>query len=304
MVRSAFRLALVPLLLGATLPAVEARIEEARRHLAAGKAEEAIQAFREAARIDPRSAVAHNALGSLLNRNGFYPEALAHAEAAVALEPGNARFRYNRGVVLAEHGRFAEAIADFDIAVGAHPDLAYAWLERGAARLALGQAAAARQDWERAQTADPQLVWTHWYPATLDILEGRYADAARGFDRVATAEPDFAPAALWRVIAHGRAGRPMETPVVGSTEWPAPVLDLFRGTLSAERLLALAAEDRASGDRRRVGEAHYFIAQRALIAGRREEAIAHLEQALAIPAPRHVWKLSAEAELRRLAASP
>ena len=278
----------------------QSRIEEARSFLAQGRAAEAIAAFEQAARLEPGNAAARNALGSLLNSAGRYAEALPHAQAAVALDPANGRYRYNRGVVLAEHGRFAEAIADFDLAISAHPDLTYALLERGAARLSLGGVEAAREDWARARANEPQLIWTIWYPATADILEGRYAEAAASFDRVAAAEPGFAPAQLWRAIAHGRAGSPIALPPIGGGDWPAPVLDLYRGTMTADRLLAIAAADRASGDRRREGEAHYFIAQHALIDGRREAAAEHFRRALAIDAPRHVWKLSAEAELRRL----
>jgi tetratricopeptide (TPR) repeat protein len=263
-----------------------------------------IASHREAVRLDPRNAAARNALGSLLNSLGHYAEALPHVEEAVLLEPANPRFRYNRGVVLAEHGRFAQAIADFDLALAALPDLTYAWLERGAARYASGQVDGARADWARAREIAPELIWTVWYPATADLVEGRYAAAAAAFDRVMAAEPGFAPAAVWSVAAHARAGTPIAVPAASSAEWPAPVLEFQRGALAAERLLELAREDRVSGDRRREGEAHYFIAQHLLAAGRREEATRHLRSALAAPAPRHIWKTSAQAELDRLGAVP
>ncbi len=281
------------------IPPAQAAIETARRLLAEGRSAEAIAAFRQAIALDPANAAAHNALGSLLNSAGHYAEALPHAEAAARLEPGNARYRYNRGVVRAEHGRFAEAIADFDHALAAHPELAYAWLERGAARLSLGDGAGAERDWAEAGKRDPQLVWVEWYRATGAFVAGRYADAAAGFDRVAAAEPGFAPAPLWRTIAHGRAGTPIAAAAAG-TEWPAPVLDFARGAITAERLLAIAGEDRASGDRRRIGEALFFLGQLALIAGRDGAAVGYFRRALEIVAPRHVWKISAVRELRLL----
>lgn len=277
-----------------------AKVKEARALLSEGKADEAVAAFREAVKLDPKNAAAHNALGSLLNSSGHYASALPHAEAAVELDPANARYRYNRGVVRAEHGRFAEAIADFDVALAAHPHLAYAWLERGAAKLSTGDREGAWRDWEAAGTADPKLIWTHWYRATGDFVEGRFAEAAKGFDRVAEAEPDFMPARLWQVVAHGRAGRIVLPAQTEGTDWPAPVIRQFLGQITADELLREAAEDGISGDRRRVAEAHFFLAQQALVGDDLAAARDQLKKALAIPVPRHVWRIAAERDLQRL----
>ena len=301
--RAIFGIAAALILAGNAPPASEAaaaKVVEARSLLADGRSQEALAIFREAVRLDPNHAGAHNALGSLLNRSGHYAEALPHAERAVALDPGNARYRYNRGVVRAEHGRFTEAIADFDAALAAHPDLTYAWLERGAAKLSLNDSAGARADWRKAAETDAKLIWPAWYAATGEIVDGRFAEAAAAFDRVAEAEPGFVPAKLWRAIAHGRAGKPIEVPEPGSGEWPAPVLDYLRGRISADALIRLAGEDLASGDKRRVAEAHFFMAQRALIQGDRAGAVTQLRKALAIPTPRHVWRIVAERDLARL----
>jgi tetratricopeptide (TPR) repeat protein len=280
--------------------ASKAKFEEARALLASGRSTEAIPILREATRLDPKNAAAHNALGSVLNSSGQYAEALPHAEAAVALDPANGRYRYNRGVVRAEHGRFAEAIADFDAALAAHADLTYAWLERGAAKLSLGDREGARRDWEAAGNADPKLIWTQWYRATGDFVEGRYVEAAKGFDRVAESEPGFAPAKLWQALAHGRAGATVVPSEPDGSDWPAPVIRQLLGKMSAEQLLQEAAKDRISGDRRRVAEAHFFLAQQALIRNDRSVAIGHLEKALAIQSPRHVWRIAAERDLRLL----
>ncbi len=78
------------------------------------------------------------------------------------------------------------------------------------------------------------------------------------------------------------------------------MLDLFRGTLDEAGLLAIAADDRMSGDARRTGEALVFLGQHALLAGRRDAAADYFRRALAVSAPRHVWKLIAERELAAL----
>jgi tetratricopeptide (TPR) repeat protein len=276
------------------------RLQEANRLLSAGKTEEALVQLREAVAAEPGNGRARHGLGSILNALGHYPEALRHAEAAVAAEPDNGRFRYGLGVVLAEHGRFAEAVDNFDKALAAHPDLTYAWLERGAARLALGDGAGATSDWAKARETAPTLIWTQWYPATSDFLAGRYEAAAAAFEKVAKAEPGFAPAPVWAHIARRRAGGRADVLNSATRDWPAPVLDHFAGGISGERLLALAAEDKKSGDARRLGEAHFFMGQKALIDGDRASAKAHFQRAIAVDAPRHVWKLAAERELARL----
>ena len=275
-------------------------MEQAQALASSGDAKGAIAAFRALVEANPKDAAAQNALGSLLNSSGLYAEALEHVEAAVALEPKNDRFRYNRGVVLAEHGRFVEAIRDFNLAIAEHPDMTYAWLERGAAKLSLGNVAGARDDWRKARESDPKLVWVDWYEATGDFLDGRFADAARRFDRVAKAEPGFVPAQLWRVIAHARAGTPIGNPTISGSDWPAPVLEHRSGRLSRAELLAIAKADKDSGDRRREAEALYFLGQFELMAGRPHAAAGYFKSALAIPSPRHVWRISAERELRKI----
>jgi len=290
----------VGLALAASSQATEPTIEQAQALASSGDTKGAIEAFRAMVEANPKDGAAHNALGSLLNSSGHYAEALEHVEAAVALEPKNAKFRYNRGVVLAEHGRFAEAIRDFNLAIAEHPDLTYAWLERGAAKLSLGNAAGARDDWRKARESDPKLVWVEWYEATDDFVEGRFAEAAKGFDRVGDAEPGFVPAQLWRIIAHARAGRPIANPIPSGSDWPAPVLEYRLGRISQDQLISLAKQDKDSGDRRREAEALYFLGQFELIAGRPAAAAGFFERALAIPSPRHVWRMSAERELAKI----
>lgn len=275
-------------------------IAEARQLLASGKSEEAIVAFEAALRLDPRNGAAHNGLGSLLNAAGRYAEALPHAEAAVAADPDNGRYLYTRGLVRAEHGRFDEAVADFDRAIAAFPDMTYAYLERSAAKLSLDDWTGAEADWELARKSDPSLIWTHWYPAMGDFIAGNYSGAAEALDRVAADQPDFLAASLWRYLAHGRTGNRLPIARSANRDWPASAIDYLQGRISARRLMAIAKEDRMSGDPRRVGEAYFFMAQHALMRFRFKEAEKLFRRAIAVDAPRHVWKISAERELQQL----
>ncbi|MEO7602604.1 MAG: hypothetical protein ABIS39_05005 [Sphingomicrobium sp.] len=160
--------------------------------------------------------------------------------------------------------------------------------------------AGARADWAKAAQSDPKLIWVHWYEATGEFVGGRFVKAAAGFDRVAAAEPGFVPAKLWRAIAHGRVGTAQAIEDPESADWPAPALRYFRKEIDQAALLKVAGEDHVSGDSRRIAEAHFFLAQRALIDQDRAAARDHLRRALAIPSPRHVWRIAAERDLKQL----
>ena len=78
------------------------------------------------------------------------------------------------------------------------------------------------------------------------------------------------------------------------------MLGYFAGTVTSDQLLAAAADDRKSGDARRTGEAHFFMGQKELIDGHLDSARDHFRKAIAVQAPRHIWKMAAERELQRL----
>jgi len=76
-----------------------------------GRAEEAMNEYAEALRLEPRHAEAHNGLGNALVRLGRVDEAIAEYGRAAALEPEFVEARYNLGNALAQSGRPQEAIA-------------------------------------------------------------------------------------------------------------------------------------------------------------------------------------------------
>lgn len=274
-------------------------IESARALVKDGRTSDALALLRQAVAASPADAALRNMLGGLLNSEGFYPEALVHAEAAVAGAPDEFRYRYARGVVLVEHGRFAEAIADFDFALARNPALPYAYLEKGSALLSLGRDEEARLQWPLARKADPSMPWPDWYEALDHFIHERYADAARLFDRVAAAQPAFASADIWRSLARARAGQPALNVSRTTNAWPLTLHRLHRGELTLESALDIAESDMTTGDPRRRGEALFVAAEREAVAGREADAMRLYECAVAVPAPRHAWKIAAEKALAR-----
>ena len=99
-----------------------------------GRIQEAIASYREALRLEPEYAEAHNNLGRALKDVGRNEDALAHANRALRLKPDYADAHYNLGTVLQRLGRIEEAIAHYrDVLriqpdyVEAHLDLAWLW---------------------------------------------------------------------------------------------------------------------------------------------------------------------------------
>lgn len=267
-------------------------VGQARALLASGKTEQALEALHSALRASPADSAIHNMLGAIYNRSGKYPEALRHAQEAARLKPDEPRYRYNRGIVLAEHGRFDEALGDFDYAIDKIPGDAAMHLERGAALLSLGRSEQARADWGAARRLNPALVWTDWYEGLHDLLDLRLDKAAEALARVARREPQFENAHAWLALAHGLAGRSYAAPDV-QDPWVRAIVDFHAGRITHERLLGIAAEDSASGDPRRAGEAWLHLGVR-LKAASDPEANAAFARAAATAAPRHMWKLLAE----------
>ena len=68
--------------------------------------------FREAIRLQPDLAEAHNNLGNLLAGRHAYPEAAYHFEQAIASNPGYVEARHSYGVTLALTGSNAKAITE------------------------------------------------------------------------------------------------------------------------------------------------------------------------------------------------
>ncbi|MEY4005141.1 MAG: hypothetical protein RLZZ221_1237, partial [Verrucomicrobiota bacterium] len=72
--------------------------------------EEAAASYREAVRLRPDYADAHNDLGAALGRSGRTAESLGHHLRATELKPDDPEVRYNLAVALEASGRPAEAI--------------------------------------------------------------------------------------------------------------------------------------------------------------------------------------------------
>jgi serine/threonine protein kinase len=132
---------------------------ERRLHAEAlGLAEEARAAEAGAARLPPRTAWEHYALGCSYLRSGELPRAAEDLKRAVDLEPQGLWANFARGRCAYLLGRHEEAVEAFAACVALAPDRAACFYNRALACEALGRRAQALADFERALEIDPGLA--------------------------------------------------------------------------------------------------------------------------------------------------
>jgi len=99
--------------------------------------EKAIRAYKNAVRINPLSAQAHNNLGYAYKELGFYLYAIQEYQKAIDLRPDNAGYHYNIGNALTHDERINEAFQSYQRAVQIDPAFAKAHYNLGRTYLRL-----------------------------------------------------------------------------------------------------------------------------------------------------------------------
>jgi protein O-mannosyl-transferase len=161
---------------------------------AAGKVEEAIDAFQNALKLDPSLSSAHKNLGVALVRSGKLQEALIHFRDAARLEPENASVHNIYATTLGAAGRTEEAMQEFQTALRLAPDSAATHANLAnllAKQHARDEAIAQYSD---ALRLDPAFVEAHYSVASLLREEGKTEEATAHYIAALLIKPDYVPA--------------------------------------------------------------------------------------------------------------
>ena len=230
--------------------------------------------------------------------------ALADADRVLATRPDAPLAWEMRATANVAKPDFDAARGDVDKALRFAPKSPASLRLRGILRNNSGDTAGALADYQAAHALaarpeDPFII------GSTQFLLRQFADAAATMARRAPPAPDGTYWRLWRYMALARIGGIERasgslgpgTPPGAGVPWPGPVVDFFLGTIDGAALVDIAKRSQAARDLSQVCEAHFYMAEDALLR-QHGDAIALFRQAVAeCPKNFHEYE-GATAELR------
>jgi tetratricopeptide (TPR) repeat protein len=128
------------------------RLYEAREY------QQALEAFREAVKAEPKYASAYNYLGLTYKKLGLYDEAAQAYVKAIQLQPQNFVFLYNLGVLMYVANSYDNAASAFQKAIRIKPEDADCHFMLGKTYAQQGNITASRREYTILQRLDPKLA--------------------------------------------------------------------------------------------------------------------------------------------------
>lgn len=167
-----------------------AYINLARGYLAAGRGHAAIQAFRQAARLDPTNHAVWHDLGGLLLQAGRLPDAIGAFRRAIQARPDYVPSLHMLGVALEQQGNEMQAVQVLQRAVALSPKLADAHARIGTLFLSLSRRQEAIAALHRAAAAEPQSDLGRLALAKAYMAEERQEEAAAVLRKMLARSPN------------------------------------------------------------------------------------------------------------------
>jgi len=188
-----------------------------------------------------------------LHNDTFAPKAVAYLDRAIALDPQNARYHTLRAVALARTNELERAAADWEMASRLAPKDPEPHVQRGVDSLRRGALAAAIDAFESALLRDANHARAYAYLGAAWEQQGDLTRAFQHYDRAIAIAPDDAKVRCDRSFAYLRRG---------------------------DHAHALKDADRAVRLQHHLGIAHAARGQALLMAGRSDEAVESLHEAI------------------------
>jgi tetratricopeptide (TPR) repeat protein len=159
-----------------------------------GLHQKAIQAYKQAIRLEPDYAEAHNNLGVTYINLGFHQEALQACKQVIKLEPDYAMAHYNLGVAYSKLGLYRDALQALKQAIRLKPDYAKAHYSLGVAYSKLGLYRDALQALKQAIRLKPDYAKAHYSLGVAYGNLGLYQEALQANKQAIRLKPDYAKA--------------------------------------------------------------------------------------------------------------
>ena len=144
-----------------------------------GRGKEALEAYGQAAELDPAFYGPWNAKGFALGAEGRYHEALEAYEKAIELNPAFAFAWNGKGYMLGAAGRIQEALTAYRRAIELAPGFAYPWSGAGNMLSAAGEFEGALAAYRMACELDPAFAFP-WYGQAMLLKAHPELETAAG----------------------------------------------------------------------------------------------------------------------------
>ena len=228
-----------------------------------------IEAAAKAAPDDAGLAMTHAEL-SIAKRD--FAAAIADVDRVLAKRPDAPLAWEMRATADVGRPDFAAARADVDQALRIDPRSPVSLRLRGILRNNSGDYAGALADYQAARALAPRPE-DPFVIGSTQFLQRRFGDAAATLATRSPPAPDGTYWRLWRYIALARltgierasGSLGPGTPPGAVAPWPGPVVDFFHGTIDAATLLEAAKKSQEAQDLSQVCEAHFYMAEDALL---------------------------------------
>lgn len=133
----------------ATSPSAMAFLYLGLTEIGLGRNEPAVEALREAIRLDPQLLDAHVALGKVLARAGRDEEATPVLAHALEIDGSNAEAHFQLGLIALRRGELDSASGSFEAAIDTDSEHLQAWYNRALVAERVGHGEEARECWAR-----------------------------------------------------------------------------------------------------------------------------------------------------------
>ena len=273
-----------------------------------GQYDRAIQDFDEAIRKDPADAFSFRDRGDAYGAKGEYDRALQDLDQAVKLTPWEFNTLQDRAHIYYMKGDLDHAIQDYSAAIqnqSAESSVdALAW--RGSLYFKKGDYDHALQDYNLVARLAPNSASGFSALGKINFLLTHTADAAAAFKRSADLDPSDLETVLWLHLARKRLGQDdkeelaQQAAQVDATRWPAPVLKMYLGQMTASQVLAAASDPDAGKEKKQSCDANFFTGEEALMQKQEKAAVSRFQIACNICPKGGALQAVAAAELKLL----
>lgn len=267
-----------------------AHLELAGAYAAAGKDEQALEAYRSALQQLGDDAYIYNDRGMFYRSRGRTVEAVADFTRAYERNPNLHQALINRGMTLLESGQAAAAEGDFTALARLLPGQPMPYGMLGAAQMAQGKLDQAIGSYRRALEIQPQSAEARADLGFARFFQRDYAAAATEFSQARTLNPRMVwldPWLYWSLRVTGKeqeASRLFADKLGDGADarlWPVQLLRYLAGKVDSGALLEAARQGEQQGRADRECEAHYWIGRSLAAAGQQQAARTAFQQALA-----------------------